>query len=128
MNIFFLIGDTLLTPQLGGTVLPGITRRSVLALAKDWNLDVEERKISIDEVFKAYKDGSLKEVFGAGTAAVISPVGLIHHRGETISLDREKIGPFAKKMFDAITGIQYGNQTDPYGWTHPVQVSSAVFQ
>lgn len=128
MNIFFLIGNTLVTPQLAGTVLPGITRRSVLALAKDWNLNVEERKISIDEVFKSHKDGLLKEVFGAGTAAVISPVGLIHHSGETISLNREKIGPFAKKMFDAITGIQYGNQPDPYGWTHPVQVSSAVFQ
>jgi len=68
----------------------------------------------------------LNEVFGAGTAAVISPVGLIHHNEKTITLDQEKIGPFAKKMFDAITGIQYGNQTDPHGWTHPVKVSSAV--
>ncbi|NBC05554.1 MAG: branched-chain amino acid aminotransferase, partial [Bacteroidetes bacterium] len=126
MNIFFLIGDTLVTPQLGGTVLPGITRRSVLALAKEWNLNVEERKITIDEVFEAHENGNLNEVFGAGTAAVISPVGLIHHNEKTITLDQEKIGPFAKKMFDAITGIQYGNQTDPHGWTHPVKVSSAV--
>lgn len=128
MNIFFLIGDTLVTPELGGAVLPGITRRSVLTLAKNWNLKVEERKISIHEVFEANKKGSLKEVFGAGTAAVISPVGLIHHKGETILLDQEKIGPFAKKMFDAITGIQYGNQPDPHNWTHPVEVNSAVFQ
>lgn len=126
MNIFFLMGDTLVTPQLGGTVLPGITRRSVLALAKEWNLNVEERKISIEEVFEAHENGKLNEVFGAGTAAVISPVGLIHHNGKTITLDQKKIGPFAKKMFDAITGIQYGNQTDLHGWTHPVKVSSAV--
>lgn len=128
MNIFFLINNTLVTPQLGGTVLPGVTRRSVLALAKDWNLDVEERKISIDEVFEAHRDGSLKEVFGAGTAAVISPVGLIHHKGDTITLDREKIGPFAKKMFDTITGIQYGKTKDVYQWIYPVNINSAVLQ
>lgn len=122
MNIFFLIGDTLVTPSLGGTVLPGITRRSVIALAKEWNVDVEERRITIDEIFEAHKEGSLKEVFGAGTAAVISPVGLIHHKGKTIELDREKIGPFAKKMYDTITGIQYGKLDDPFGWVHPVKV------
>lgn len=128
MNIFFLIGDTLVTPQLGGTVLPGITRRSVVALAKDWNLNVEERKISIDEVFEAHHNGSLKEVFGAGTAAVISPVGVIHHAGETITLDKEKIGPFAQKMFNTITGIQYGNQEDMYSWTHPIKINSTVLR
>lgn len=122
MNIFFLIGDTLVTPKLGGTVLPGITRRSVIALAKEWNMDVEERRITIDEVFDAHKEGSLKEVFGSGTAAVISPVGLIHHQGKTMELDREKIGPFAKKMYDTITGIQYGKLDDPFGWVHPVKV------
>ena len=128
MNIFFLIGDTLVTPKLGGTVLPGITRRSVISLAKDWNLNVEERKISIDEIFKSHKNGSLKEIFGAGTAAVIAPVGLIHNNGETITLDQEKIGPFAQKMFDAITGIQYGNLEDMHDWTHSVNVSSAILQ
>lgn len=128
MNIFFLIDDTLVTPPLEGTILPGVTRRSVIALAKDWNLNVEERKISIGEVFEAHQNGLLKEAFGAGTAAVISPVGLIHHKGETITLDQEKIGPFAQKMFDTITGIQYGNLEDTHGWTHPVKINSAVLQ
>ena len=122
MNIFFLMDDKLVTPELSGTVLPGITRRSVIALAKEWGMSVEERRISIDEVFDAHKNGSLKEVFGAGTAAVISPVGHIHHNGQSITLDREKIGPFAKKMFDTITGIQYGKMEDTYGWVHPVNV------
>lgn len=122
MNIFFLMGDKLISPKLGGSVLPGITRRSVLAVAKEWGFEVEERRITIDEVFEAHQDGELKEVFGSGTAAVISPVGLIHHNGKTITLDQEKIGPFAKKMFDTITGIQYGKMEDSYGWTHPVQV------
>jgi len=122
MNIHFKINGKLITPKLGGTVLPGITRRSVIALAKEWNLDVEERRISIDEVFQAHKDGSLEEVFGSGTAAVISPVGLIHHQGNTIELDREKIGPFAKKMYDTITGIQYGKIEDTHSWVHPVKV------
>lgn len=122
MNIFFLIGDKLVTPQLGGSVLPGITRRSVIAVAKEWGLDVEERRVSITELFDAHKSGMLKEVFGSGTAAVISPVGLIHHKGEKITLNQNEIGPFAKKMFDTITGIQYGKMDDSHGWTHPVSV------
>jgi branched-chain amino acid aminotransferase len=128
MNIFFLMDDKLVTPQLSGTVLPGITRRSVIALAKEWNVEVEERKITIEEVFDAEKSGALKEVFGAGTAAVISPVGLIHHQGRTLKLDQEKIGPFAKKMFDTITSIQYGKTKDSHGWVHPVDVRSSVLQ
>ena len=122
MNIFFKVGNTLITPPLAGTVLPGITRRSVIALAKEWGMDVEERKISIDEVFQLYRDENLDEIFGAGTAAVISPVGHIHHNGDSISLDREKIGPFAERMFNSITAIQYGKANDPHGWVHPVKV------
>lgn len=128
MNIFFLIGDKLITPDLGGAILPGVTRRSVIALAEKWGTDVEERRISIDEVFDAHENGSLKEIFGAGTAAVISPVGLVHHMGKTITLDQQKVGPFAKKIFDSITGIQYGKTEDPFGWVHPVKVNSAVLQ
>jgi branched-chain amino acid aminotransferase len=122
MNIFFKIGDTLVTPQLSGAVLPGITRRSVLSVAKEWGVPVEERKISIEELLDSYQNGELEEVFGAGTAAVISPVGLIHHAGKTIELDTNNIGPFAKRMHDAITGIQYGKLDDRNGWVHPVQV------
>lgn len=127
MNIFFLIGDTLVTPELGGTVLPGITRRSVITLAKEWGINVEERRISIDELFETHHNGSLNEIFGAGTAAVIAPVGLIHHQGQNINLDMEKIGPFAKRMYDAITGIQYGKIEDTHGWTHPVNIKESVY-
>ncbi|TVQ66116.1 MAG: branched-chain amino acid aminotransferase [Balneolaceae bacterium] len=122
MNIFFLIGDKLITPKLEGTVLPGITRRSVLSLARNWGLETEERKISIDEVFDSAESGTLREVFGAGTAAVISPVGRIHHRGKELALDTQNIGPFAMKMFEAITSLQYGKTEDTYGWIHPVDV------
>ncbi|MBO6585724.1 MAG: branched-chain amino acid aminotransferase [Gracilimonas sp.] len=122
MNIHFLIGDTLITPGLNGSILPGVTRRSVIALAKEWGYNVEERKISIDEVFEAYEDGSLKEVFGSGTAAVVSPVGLIEHNGKTIELDREKPGEFAQKCFNEITDIQYGRKDDQFGWVHPVNI------
>lgn len=122
MNIHFLIGDTLITPALTGSILPGVTRRSIIALAKDWGLNVEERRITIDEVFEAYEDGSLKEIFGSGTAAVVSPVGYINHKGRTIELDREKPGEFAKKCFDAITDIQYGRAEDKFGWVHEVKI------
>lgn len=122
MNIHFLIDDTLVTPELSGSVLPGITRKSVTALAEEWGLKVEERKISISEVFEASKNGSLKEVFGSGTAAVISPVGLIEHNGEKIEIGTGKIGDFAKRLFDEITGIQYGRIEDRHGWVHSVKV------
>lgn len=122
MNIHFLIDDVVITPELTGSILPGITRRSVIQLAKDWGYKVEERKITIDEVFEASENGSLKEVFGSGTAAVISPVGRIHHQGKTINIGTGKIGDFAKRLFDEITGMQYGRVEDPYGWIHPVKV------
>lgn len=122
MNIHFLIGDTLVTPALTGSILPGVTRRSVIALAKEWGLNVEERRITIDEVFEAHDSGELKEVFGSGTAAVVSPVGLIDHKGKRIELDREKPGEFAQKCFDAITDIQYGRSEDKFGWVHKVSI------
>lgn len=122
MNIHFLIGDTLVTPALTGSILPGVTRRSVIALAKEWGLNVEERRITIDEVFEAHEKGELKEVFGSGTAAVVSPVGLIHHKGKNIELDREKPGEFAQKCFDKITDIQYGRAEDKFGWVHKVSI------
>ncbi|MEX0721152.1 MAG: branched-chain amino acid aminotransferase [Balneolaceae bacterium] len=122
MNIHFLIGDTLITPALNGSILPGITRRSIITLAKEWGLNVEERKISLQEVFDAYDDGSLKEIFGSGTAAVVSPVGLIEHNGKIIELDRDKPGEFAKKCFDEITDIQYGKTEDRHGWVHQIKI------
>ena len=122
MNIFFLIGDKLITPKLSGSVLPGITRRSVITNATEWGVKAGERPILIDEIFEANEKGELKEIFGTGTAAVISPVGTIHHNGRTLTLNQDKIGDFAKRTFDRITGIQYGKVEDVYNWTHPVRV------
>ena len=118
MNIFFMIDDTLITAPLAGTILPGVTRECVMYLAKQWGMNVEERPISIDELIDAGKTGRLTEVFGSGTAAVISPVGHIHHDGQEIELDREKMGPVARKMYDTITGIHHGEIDDPAGWCH----------
>jgi len=118
MNIFFLIDDELITPPLTGSILPGITRDSVLQLTRDWGLTVRERKISIDEVFEAAEKGSLREVFGTGTAAVISPVGALHYRGRDCMVNGGKTGELAQRLFDELTAIQYGQKPDPYGWVY----------
>ncbi|MGD9373783.1 MAG: branched-chain amino acid aminotransferase, partial [Desulfobacterales bacterium] len=120
MNIFFVIDDEIITPELNGSILPGITRMSVIELAKHWNEKVSERKISIDELIDAHAAGRLKEVFGAGTAAVISPVGQIKYGDEVITINDNQTGPVAKKYYQAITDIQYGKADDPMGWVVPV--------
>lgn len=122
MNIFFVIDGVLVTPELSGTILPGITRRSVIELARHWDMPLEVRRVSIDELMAAGKEGRLDEVFGAGTAAVIAPVDEIHHDGESVTFDREARGPVGQKLYDAITGIQRGRIDDPFGWTHPIDV------
>ncbi len=120
MNIFFVIRDEIVTPQLNGTILPGITRLSVLELARHWGLKVSERRISIDEALSGLEDGSVQEVFGAGTAAVISPVGLLHYRGRSHQVGDGTTGPVARCFFDALTDIQYGQSEDPFGWVETV--------
>ncbi len=120
MNMLFVIGDEVVTSPLAGTVLPGITRDSVLTLARDWGLKVSERPLSIDEIVAANKSGDLKEAFGAGTAAAISPVGRLHYKGEDIVVGNGGIGPIAQKMYDEIVGIQYGTRPDKFGWIEPV--------
>ena len=116
MNIFFVIDDEIITPELNGSILPGITRKSVIALAKHWNEKVTERKLSIDEVIDAHAAGRLKEVFGAGTAAVISPVGQIKYGDQVITKNDNQAGPVAQKYYNAITDIQDGKAEDPLGW------------
>lgn len=116
MNIFFKIDGELHTPRLSGSILGGITRDSVIRLAESWEIPVHQRPITIDEIFEADRDGTLEEVFGTGTAAVISPVGSIHHQGETLVTDEDQIGPFAKRLFDTITGIQNSTHEDIYHW------------
>lgn len=118
MNIFFLIEDELITPPLRGTILAGVTRDTIITLARDWNIDVMERKISIDEVSLAARDGRLKEVFGAGTAAVVSPVSTIQHNNATITIDDGKTGTLSQKLYSEITKIQYGETADKFGWCH----------
>ncbi len=120
MNIFFYFEDELVTPELTGSILPGITRDSVLRMTRDWGLKVRERRISIDEVIDGIKTGRLKECFGTGTAAVISPVGWLAYKGEEVIINNGETGPLAKRLFNELTGIQYGERPDPYGWIHIV--------
>ena len=117
MNIAFVIKGKIVTPALNGSILGGITRDSVLFLAKQWGIPVEERPISIEEVLSEAKSGGLEEVFGTGTAAVISPVGMIHHKGESVTICNGEIGPLSQRFYDEITGIQYGRKPDPFGWS-----------
>lgn len=117
MNIFFVINDEIVTPALSGSILPGITRDTVIRLAAQWGKPVSERRISIDEVISAHEKGKLQECFGSGTAAVISPVGMIRYKEREFKLGNGEVGPWARKFFDTITGIQYGRVDDPDGWT-----------
>ena len=116
MNIFFVINDEIVTPELNGSILPGITRDSVIRLAKHWNDKVAEKKISIDQLMQAHADGKLQEVFGSGTAAVISPVGEIKYGDQVITISGGEVGPVALKYYNAITDIQYGKAEDPLEW------------
>ena len=120
MNIFFVIDDELITPMLSGSILSGITRDTVIALAKMWNLKVAERKISIAEVMVAHASGKLQEIFGSGTAAVISPVGELNYNEQVITVGGGKVGPMANKFYKAISDIQYGKAEDPAGWIEPI--------
>ncbi|MCQ2427267.1 MAG: branched-chain amino acid aminotransferase [Clostridia bacterium] len=117
MNIFFKIDGKIVTPMLNGSILPGITRNSVIEVCKSWGLEVEERKISVDELIEAQKNGKLEEVFGSGTAAVISPVGKLRYVNEVMEIGDGSIGPVSQKLYDTVTGIQWGKIADPFGWT-----------
>ncbi len=116
MNMMFLINDTLTTAPLEGSILSGITRRSVLALAAEMGVKVEERKLSIDELIAAGESGALKEAFGTGTAAVVSPVGELTYRDKTIVVNGGAIGKLTQKLYDTLTGIQFGDIQDTHGW------------
>ena len=116
MNIFFKIDGKIVTPMLNGSILPGITRNSVLELCRSWGMDVEERKISVDELLEAQKTGKLEECFGTGTAAVISPVGKLRYKDDVMVIGGGEIGPVSQKIYDTVTGIQLGKLEDPFGW------------
>ena len=116
MNMFFVINGEVVTPALVGSILPGITRKSCLQVLRDKGYPVSERRISIDVVIEASKNGTLDEAFGTGTAAVISPVGLIRYKDEDYVINGGKMGEITKMLYDTITGIQYGKLEDVYGW------------
>ena len=116
MNIFFKISGEIVTPALGGTILPGVTRDSVITLCKDMGMKVSERSVTIDEVVKAAQSGALEEVFGSGTAAVISPVSQFRFQNRDYMVADGKTGPTAHRLFDEITGMQLGKKPDKFGW------------
>ena len=116
MNLCLVIDGTLVTPPLGGSILPGVTRDTVLTIARDWGLPVEERLVSITEVREAHAKGTLQEVFGVGTAAVVSVVGTLASEEGDLVVNGGAPGPIALKLYDAITRIQYGLDPDPRGW------------
>lgn len=116
MNIFFKINGTVVTPMLNGSILPGITRNSVIALCKEWGVPVEERRVSAQELVDAYEAGTLEEVFGTGTAAVISPVGALRYGNRVMQIKDGSIGEYSQKFYDTITGIQLGKIKDTRGW------------
>lgn len=116
-NAFFIIDDEIITAPLAGTILPGITRDSVIQLLKSWGKKVSERRLTIDEVYKAYDEGRLSEVFATGTAAVISPVGELCWMNRKITINNNEIGELSQKLYDELSGIQLGKLEDKFGWT-----------
>ena len=116
MNVMFKIDGKVITPELYGSVLPGITRKSCIELLKDRGIPVEERKISADEVFEALKNGRLEEAWGTGTAAVVSPIGELSYKGEKYTINNFEIGETTQWLYDTLTGIQWGRQEDTKGW------------
>ena len=117
MNVMFKIDGKVVTPALTGSILPGITRDSCLTLLRSWGIEVEERLISIDELMEAADAGKLEEAWGTGTAAVVSPIGELNYNGKSVVVNDFKIGETAQKLYDELTGIQWGNKPDTFDWT-----------
>ena len=116
MNVMFKVNGKILTPDLNGSVLDGITRRSCIQLLKDWGYEVEERRISAEELFAAAKNGTLEEAWGTGTAAVVSPIGELAEGDEKCIINNNQIGEVTQKLYDQLTGIQWGRVEDPHNW------------
>ena len=120
MNVFFVIDGVLTTPSLDGSTLPGITRKTVIELARSFGIEVQERKLAIEEVFSKALEGRVSEVFGSGTAAVISPVGQLLWGDKEVVFNNNEIGELSQKLYSTITGIQYGLIPDKFGWIEKV--------
>ena len=119
-NIFFVLGDKLVTPPLGGSILGGITRDSVIKLAQSWDIEVEERPVAIDEVIEANNNGTLREVFASGTAAVISPVGELFYKKTSHRINNGQAGELSVRFYEDLQAIQNGRKEDPFNWTTKV--------
>ena len=117
MNIMFKIDGKIYTAACTGTVLPGVTRRSIIELLRDWGYEVVEGKLAIADIMKAGHEGKLEEVFGTGTAAVVSPVKELDWKGDKVFISDGKIGELTQKLYDTLTGIQWGKLPDEFGWT-----------
>ena len=120
MNVMFKIGGTVVTPALTGSILRGITRKSSIELLKSWGVPVEERLLSVDELFKAAESGALEEAWCVGTASVVSPIGTLSWDGRDYPINGNKIGALSRRLYDELTGIQWGTKPDPFGWTCPI--------
>ena len=121
MNVFFKINGEIVTPALQGSILGGITRKSCIELLKSWGTVVNERRVSIREIADAADAGKLEEAFGSGTAAVISPIGELKWGDKIMSINNGKIGQVSQKLYDELTGIQWGNSKDTLGWSYEVK-------
>ncbi len=120
MNVMFMINDEIITPALTGSILPGITRKSCIEVLKGEGYKVSERLLSVDELEAALKDGSLKEAWGCGTAAVVSPIGELFYKGVKYTVNNNEIGKVTQHLYDTLTGIQWGRVEDSFGWTYPI--------
>lgn len=124
MNVFFVFENEIVTPALNGTILAGGIRDTALQLMRSWGLPVSERKIEISEVMEGFRSGRLKEAFGTGTAAVISPIGELFYQNQKWILNDKKIGPLAQRLYDEVTGLQYGDIADSRGWLKKIDLKS----
>ena len=121
MNVMFVVNDTILTPPLGSSILAGVTRDSILTLAKDWGVKVEERRISVEEIVKAMENGKLQDAFGTGTAATITHISTIHHNGKDYELPEVHSRKLSNKLNDELMNIKLGKSPDKFGWVYRIK-------
>lgn len=121
MNVMFMINDEIVTPMLSGSILPGITRKSCIEVLKKAGYKVSERLLSVDELGEALENGSLKEAWGCGTAAVVSPIGELCYKDVKYTINNGEIGKVTQMLYDTLTGIQWGKLQDTFGWTYPIK-------
>ena len=127
MNICFVYGDKhIVTPALSGSILPGVTRKSVIQLGRDLGYEVSEETIDVHEMLADVEAGRITEVFGCGTAAVIAPVGRFGYQDKEYVVNDNECGPVSRRLYTELTGIQFGTRPDPYGWIYTIEVDEPV--